>query len=270
MFLKVYQSFLNLPSFQGKARIGGLLQNSLLKPQESKVIYGLLMELDPLEWTQISLIKDGCVEPLTTALYGKILSPGDTYIDVGAHVGFHTLIARHFIGDSGRVIAIEPQPYNCHKILTNWQSNNCTNILVYVAAVSNQNGTITLHNQSATDKARLSLCLEPVNNQPQQFQVPLVRLDKVFKENNINQVKLLKIDVEGYELEAINGLNHYSDKVENIILEVLGTPAKVTEKTSLLVETLQHLGYHLQTVEGKAWTLSDPLPESNLWASRRI
>lgn len=270
MFLNFYQSFLNLPYFKGKARIGGLLQNSLLKPKLSKVIYGLIMELDPLEWTQISLIKDGCVEPLTTALYSKILSPGDTYIDVGTHVGFHTLIARHFIGDSGRVIAIEPQPYNCHKILTNWQANNFDNILVYVAAVSNQNGTIALHNQSATDKARLSLCLDPVNNQSQKFQVPLVRLDNVFEENKINRVKLLKIDVEGYELEAINGLKHYSDSVENLILEVLSTPAKVTGKTSLLVENLQGLGYHLRTVEGKAWTLSDPLPESNLWASRQV
>lgn len=264
-----YRGILRLPDFRGKSRIENMARRICFAPEMSKVVYGLIMELDPLEWTQISLIKDGFIEPLTTALYGKLLRPGDTYVDVGAHIGFHTLIARYFVGDAGRVFAIEPQPYNCQKLMANWRANNFENLMLYVAAAGDQNTTVVLHNQSATDKARLSLCLEPVNDQPQQFRVPLVRLDTIFNEQDITHVRLLKIDVEGYEPEVITGLGQYSEIVENIVVEVLGAPSELTARSLAFVETLMYLGYRLQTVEGKSWTPHEPLPENNIWASRK-
>jgi hypothetical protein len=59
------------------------------------------MELDPMEWTQSDLLRDGSIETLTSALYTKLLHDGDRYVDVGAHVGYHTLLARHCIGAEG-------------------------------------------------------------------------------------------------------------------------------------------------------------------------
>jgi FkbM family methyltransferase len=242
MLLDFYKSFLKLPNFQGKARISGLIRNSLLTPKLFKVKHGLLMELDPLEWLQIELISSGCMEPLTSDLYEQILGAGDKYLDVGAHVGFHTLLARRLIGSSGYVFAIDPQPYNCQKILANWQANQFENVLVYVAAAGNHNGMVTFCNQRATDKAKLSLDAITVNDQPQQFQVPLMRLTKIFEDNQLTKVKLLKIDVEGYELEVLEGLDQHITKVENLIIEILETPPKFTEKTTILLDKLQHLG----------------------------
>src|SRR5437870_1459108 len=109
-----YRCFLRSFDFRGKTRIESLVRSVLYTPRRSKVARDLVMELDPLEWTQIDLLRDGCIEPRTIALYESILRPGDVYMDVGAHVGFHTLMARSVIGREGRVIAVEPQPYNCH------------------------------------------------------------------------------------------------------------------------------------------------------------
>src|SRR5205085_7286263 len=94
----IYRGLLHLPSVKGKAQVMQLYRAIFFTPKVSQVIHGLKMELDPIEWTQSDLMVRGSIEPLTSALYGKLLRHGDVYVDVGAHVGFHTLIARHFIG----------------------------------------------------------------------------------------------------------------------------------------------------------------------------
>ena len=268
-FMLTYKFILNLPDFRGKDRISTLFRRYLLNPKVSKVMYDLRMELDPLEWLQIDLIRFGNMEPLTSRLYEKILIDGDVYIDVGAHVGFHTLVARHLIGQKGYVFAIDPQPYNCQKILTNWQLNDFTNILVYVAAAGNINDKIVLHNQRDTDKAKLSLCndtTKTINNNPQKFEVILLRLDRLIEENHLTKIKLLKIDVEGYELEVIDGLGGSLNRVENLIIEVLETPLNFSDRTIILFDKLESFGYQFKTVEGNFWHRNVPLPENNLWA----
>jgi FkbM family methyltransferase len=268
MLLSLYRRLLRLPAFKGKSRLIDWFRAACFKPRERKIIFGLVMNLDPIEWTQSEIIRDGCLEPLTTTLYGKLLRAGDSYVDVGAHVGFHTLVARHFIGETGQVIAIEPQPYNCHKILSNWQANNFENLSLCVAAVGDSESNVFLHQQKAFGTTRLSLCLEGVNDDAQMFQVPLRRLETIFTEQGVAHVRLLKIDVEGYELEAINGIGSYSEVIDNIVLEMLQTTSELVRKSLILVETLKGLGYKLKTIEGQDWDYTSPLPENNLWASR--
>jgi FkbM family methyltransferase len=268
MLLSLYRSLLRLPAFKGKSRLIQLFRTAFFSPQTARLGDGIVLDLDPLEWTQADILRDGGIEPLTTELYRKLLKRGDTYVDVGAHIGFHTLVARSYVGETGRVIAVEPQPYNCHKILTNWRANKFENLVLYIAAVGEGNGHVPLHAQDPTETSRLSLCLEPVNDQPQVFQVPMMRLDRILQGQQIRHVRLLKIDVEGYELETLNGLGECSSMVENIILEVLETSSKLSEKSEMLVETLRRLGYSLKSVDGKPWAQGRPLSENNLWATR--
>jgi FkbM family methyltransferase len=210
-----------------------------------------------------------CTEPLTCRLMGEILKEGDTYVDVGAQFGMHTLVARHFVGANGNVIAVEPQPYNCHKLLVNWRLNGFENLTLFVGAVGDYDGSIALHLQTATDTSRLSLCLEPVNDQAQQFQVPINRLDTILERARPDKVRLLKIDIEGYELEAIKSAGKFIDLVEHIILEVLDSESGISAKSEKLMQLLRDSGYVLRTVEGKEWEKNHAhLPENNLWASR--
>lgn len=264
---KLYVSLLRFPSFKGKGRIENSVRRIFFEPPLYEVIHGLRMELSPLEWTEITLMKDGLIEPKTTALFGTLLGPSDVYVDIGAHVGFHTLVARHHVGESGKVIAVEPQPYNCQKVLANWRANSFSNILLYVAAAGERGGAAVLHDQKVQDKSRLSLCLEPVNDEAQRFQVPIINVEKLFCEQGVSKIRLLKIDVEGYELEVVRGLRDCGCEVENIIFEVLGAPSELSEKSRLLLDEVRRLGYRLRTVEGKYWDGAEQLPENNVWAS---
>ncbi len=96
-------------------------------------------------------------------------------------------------------------------------------------------------------------CLTPVNDRPQQFQVPIDRLEKILDQARPDAVRLLKIDIEGYPLEAIDGIGGYVDLVEHIILEVLDSESGISEKSEKLIQLLGDHGYVLRTVEGKPW-----------------
>jgi FkbM family methyltransferase len=179
------------------------------------------MLLDPLEWAQISLLQDRIIEPKTVELFKQLLKCGDVYLDVGAHIGFHSLVARVLVDQAGRVIAVEPQPYNCDRILNNWRVNGFDNLKLYLAVAGAGPDMVELHNQSPTDKSRLTLCLEPVNDLPQVFVVPMLTLESLIERNRVGKVKLLKIDAEGYEAEVLRGLGDSVSLVENIVLELL-------------------------------------------------
>lgn len=262
----LYPGFLRLPAFKGKARIDSVLKRMLYRVKPTAVADGLLMWLDPMEWTQAELIAQGRIEPLTMRLFAKLLPRGGAYVDVGAHVGFHTLVARRALGPSGRVIAIEPQPYNCERILKNWELNSFENLELYVAVAGAEDGPVRLPNQAATDKARLSLRLPGVNDLPQHFHVPMLRLDSLLMNERIGVVHLVKIDAEGFEPEVLKGMESSFAMTENLVLEMLPSTGAGQGRDAIL--GLRERGFRLRTVTGEPFAGEAGIPENNVWATR--
>jgi ubiquinone/menaquinone biosynthesis C-methylase UbiE len=106
---RTYEYILKLPNFRGKARIDEALRH-FLRPKASRIIHDIAMELDPEEWLQIDLRKFGRLEPRTTAAFERILKHGGICVDVGAHIGYHAMLACHLVGTNGQVFAIDPSP----------------------------------------------------------------------------------------------------------------------------------------------------------------
>lgn len=255
------------PQFPGLGRIQELARRVLFPPFRSTVGLGLQMEIDPWEWVQSDIFKNGLIESLTMRLYERILAPGDTYLDVGAHVGFHVLAARRCVGEEGRIVAIDPQPYNCNKILANCRVNGFSNVLTIVAVAGEEVGMVTLNDQSSRDKSRLTMTFTPVNDRPRQFRVPMIRLDDLCDELDLGRVKLIKVDVEGFEPEVLKGLGGRIDEVQNLVIELL--PESVNSSaTQAMLDSIRVNGFELHTVEGKSWSPGRTLPENNLWAAR--
>jgi len=262
---RLYDRLLRLPSFKGKAKIQSLL-GGVLSPYVCTTRYGFRMELDAVEWPQLDLRAAGCLEPHTSALFERLLRPGAICIDVGAHVGYHSLLARQLVGDTGRVIAIEPQPHNGAKLLRNAELNAFGNIVLIAAAAGASEGWTALQSQSRHDRSRLSLAGPGVNDGAQTFVAPIVSLDWLCRAQNINRVDVLKIDVEGYELEVLQGARQSLAAVENLIVEVL--PGEPKERGRAVAQTMQAGGFQLFDVEGAAWQPAQRCIENNVWARR--
>ncbi len=264
MLNSVHDFVLRLPSFKGKARIEALLRGTL--PHICETRYGFRMELDAEEWPQIELRAARCLEPRTSALFERLLRPGGVCVDVGAHVGYHSLLARHLVGDSGRVYAIEPQPHNCAMLLRNAALNGFDNIVAVAAAAGASDGWIALKTQSPRDRSRLTLTGIGVNDGALAFVVPVISLAWLFKTQDIKRADVLKIDVEGYEIEALQGMGDSLAAVENLIVEVL--PGAPSERSLAIADALQDGGFQLFDVTGAAWQPGRTCIENNVWARR--
>lgn len=258
---------LRRPHFKGKSRLEQWLRRTQWQPRRTKVKYDLLMELDPEEWLQLQLFESKWLEPETLGLYERVLRPGDVFVDVGAHVGFHSLLARHLVGPDGLVVAVEPQPYNAGKLLANWRANGFVNVHLVVGAAGAEDGVLVLCAQAPIDRALLSIGGHG-KNEGQKFEVQVRRLDGILHALGLESARMVKVDVEGYELAVLQGLGDRVARIEHLVLEFYDWPERRGDNEGL-IDLLRDQDFDILTVTGQEWRHGDPLPEHNLWARRR-
>jgi FkbM family methyltransferase len=250
------------PYFRGRDRLIGWIVETFASHPVS-LLDGLLMELDPSEWNQVELIAKGELEPVTLKRIRALMGEGDVMIDVGAHIGLHALTAAR-AAPTGRVLAIDPQPYNIDRLARNASWNGLANVEGICAAAGVEDGFVRFLLQKPSDRSRLSLALANPNDLLVQIEVPMRRLDSILGAHRVSRVRLLKIDVEGFELEVLQGLGNRLGDCANVILEMLDDIP--TERGTRVVQLLTSAGFALHNVEGRPWRAGEPLVENNLWA----
>ena len=260
-----YDFILKLPGFKGKAKIEAMVR-APLKPHISTVHHDIRMELDPEEWLQIGLRASGRMEPRTIALFERICSAA-TLTSMSAPMSATILSSpRVWSAQAAAYFLSTPQPYNCAKILSSAGLNGFTNITVVAAAVDEANGFTSLKNQSRHDKARLTLGGPGVNDDELVFVVPRITLRWLIETYGLRSVNLLKIDVEGFELEVLKGAGDAMRAIENIVFEVL--PGENAEKTPAIERMLRGCGFQMFDVDGAQWRPGQACTENNVWAQR--
>lgn len=150
-----------------------------------------------------ALIESGELEPGTRTLVQKLLRPGDTFVDAGANVGLLTLAAASSIGRQGKVIAFEPFPATAELLRKSvWINGFAEIVTVHQAAVSSRHGTLPLHLGITSGHHSLFPLKESSRiADARHIEVPLVGIDEALGQTG--KVTLLKIDVEGAELEVL-------------------------------------------------------------------
>jgi FkbM family methyltransferase len=128
---------------------------------------------------------------------------GDTVVDIGAHIGRYTITSSKQVGNTGKVVAIEADPDNFQLLKRNITLNNLTNVLPLNYAVFSTRTRMKLYDQSASAKYN-SLMLTRARTM-NYVEVNADTLDSILKQNEVNQVNWIKIDVEGAEFEVLKG-----------------------------------------------------------------
>lgn len=116
------------------------LLRSNLKPTVAKVA-GNTLFLASNESYHLEMSLFGVVEPLATHMFTEHIQPGNTVIDIGANIGYYTILAAQIVGETGKVYAFEPEPKNLTLLKKNVEHNNLTNVVLANKAVSNANGS---------------------------------------------------------------------------------------------------------------------------------
>jgi FkbM family methyltransferase len=146
-----------------------------------------------------------------TFMKREIIKPGWTVIECGAHHGAQTILLSRWVGDDGRVIAIEPIPENVEILRQNIELNELKNVTVVEKAIGNTNTVLSMRHISNGSVA--------VNGGANTVNVECVTIDKLCADMGLLP-DLIKIDVEGFEYQIIEGCENVISAVPALFLEV--------------------------------------------------
>ena len=134
-----------------------------------------------------------------------LLWPGMTVIDVGANKGYFSLLAAKRVLPGGRVISYEPAPRNFSDIQVTIDSNSYHHWTVRPCAVSSAPGEAELFLTGVESGSGWGSLRQPKSDQVARVKVPLVTLATEMESLGVEHIDLLKMDIEGHELEALRG-----------------------------------------------------------------
>lgn len=139
----------------------------------------------------------GSYEHQKQALFARFVRPGDVVLDVGAHVGYYTLLSSVLSGAAGHVVAFEPLPANVVYLRRHLALNSVPNVAVIEAAVCDTSALATFLEAPSTSMG----VLDPAGA----LMVRTVALDDMVASGDIGTVHVIKIDVEGSEVAVLAG-----------------------------------------------------------------
>ena len=199
-------------------------------------------------------------EQATTQLFRRLITQGMTVVDVGANVGYFSLLAADLVGPSGTVYAFEPEPKNHGLLITNIEINSYTNIRTTQSAVSNTCGHTQLY-LSQLDNGSHSIYKEAARGVAEELPVNMTTLDAFLESEGWPTVDLLKIDVEGAELSVLEGMEKLNQKSDglHLILEYCPSLLHSAGVPPLqVIEKLASMNFQIRFIDEKKGAL---LPE---------
>lgn len=155
------------------------------------------------------LIVNSGYEELETAFMLRALRRGTTVLDVGANRGYYTLLASQRVGPRGRVIAFEPSARERRFLKANLFLNRCRNVVVESFALGGASGAADLYVVEGYSTGCNCLRSRQAELPGYTTTVSMRTLDEYVKGQGIDHVDLLKMDIEGAELEVIRGASRF-------------------------------------------------------------
>jgi FkbM family methyltransferase len=175
--------------------------------------------LDPVSDLATRLMASGTYEPEIRDLIKATLQEGDTFVDLGANEGYFSILASQMVGPTGKVVAIEPQERLWGVILRNIQLNHCTNVQLVPYAIGERKEEVEFILTPSINTGSSSIVKSSRNRLWKRQMSRTTTLDNLLGKG---KVKLIKIDIEGYEYFALKGASKVlkAGQIENIILEL--------------------------------------------------
>jgi FkbM family methyltransferase len=212
-------------------------------------VLGHRMYLDASDSLYLSVA--GRYERRITELVQRIIQPGDTVIDIGAHIGYYTLIFARCVGPTGHVYAFEPDPSNYEILRKNVSLNGYSNVTFEQKAVSDRSSTLNLYKSSRnTGDHRLY----DSGDGREMVRVATTSLDERFDSLSADLIKMDIQGAEGLALTGMKGLLRRSSSVKMItefcpyVLCLAGTDPQG------YLQELVDVGFRLSLIGGTAKT----------------
>ena len=191
-------------------------------------------------------------EPEVVKYLLRNLELGMTFLDVGAGVGWFTLIGAHEVGSEGRVLAYEPLPPRCELLKENVMLNNFENVQCFSLALSDRERKVYMTGHH----------LMQLTSKKTDIPVKTISLDSHFETLGLKQADVIKIDVEGEERRVLYGMEQTikNNPQIKIICEIHDPIILGKESDKRLFHFMSELGFHAEELGGVPphWVFSKP------------
>jgi FkbM family methyltransferase len=212
------------------------------------------------------------MRPRTTyaGIFQRLLRPGMTVVDGGAHVGLYTVLAARGVGMSGGVIALEPDLYNLAALQANVERAGAANVEVVAEALADRRGTAQFYETRSTIGSSL---LERGDAEVRMVQT--TSIDLLLTGRTVASL-LVKLNIEGAEPLALAGARRVLSEVESVAIFIEVNPpllAAAGTDVATLIHGLQTQGFEVAYVDLSTQTavpLPQPLPKGHLLATRSL
>ncbi|MBI5305975.1 FkbM family methyltransferase [Candidatus Wolfebacteria bacterium] len=233
---------INFSVISNKSLIGKILRSCLLLIPKNATVRILQGKLKGKKWIKGSGDNGywlGTYELEKQKLFEKVVKKGNVVYDIGANVGFYSLLAAEIVGPLGKVFSFEPAPRNVFYLKKHIKINKFNNVVVIEAAVSDKKGEFSFFEYESNASGRLS--------EEGQLKVASVILDDLLKDGKILPPNVLKIDVEGAEFLVLKGAKNILNKYHPIVLLALDSHKTREDCLNLLLS----FGYEILPIGSK-------------------
>jgi FkbM family methyltransferase len=193
-----------------------------------------------------TLFVGGCVDPNEFALLDQILKPGMVFLDGGANEGIYTLFASARVGGTGRVIAVEPSGRELGRLRGNLALNNAENVQIVEKALAERDGMVALtiiedEHAGQNTLGRPIYKVERINVEA----VGAVTIDGLVEEHALRRLDVIKLDIEGAELRALQGAAATLREMKPLLLFEMSDKALQNQggTSSAVIRLLRDAGY---------------------------
>jgi FkbM family methyltransferase len=242
-----------------RLNIEPLLRKSLLAKRTFKFAYrqlrsngeveirldGYRLRIDARDsYIAYSLLTLGAYEPFQTRVFQSYLTPKAVVVDVGAHVGYYTLMAATV---ARQVYSFEPCPANCEQLKANIQLNGFTNVVVNQSAVSDYNGTALLYLAHDLNTGHNSLAPQVGGSA---VSVEVVSIDQVMRQCS-GRISLVKTDTEGGDAGVLRGMSRTLRENRPVVFAEFDPEniKRTGHDPREMLDSLQSAGYRLSVID---------------------
>jgi len=288
------KNFFKRPLYITAGKISKIMRD-FQKRQDDKLIYSLneswnklfnekgFFEFNLNNEIIINLYKDSILSRLIYDGFEKEeikyviseLKEGDFFIDIGTNIGLFSLFASKIIGDKGKIICFEPSPSTFSRLVENVQLNDFKNLNLRNIGLSNREEEMTFYVSNNGYDAWNSFAPTKDNKLESSIQVAVSTLDIELEEIDKSKIKLVKIDVEGWEKFVLEGGQDFLIKFNPIVM------IEFTEENTFnagypvhdIYDIMQNYGYEwFRIINGELVKEEKKLyyPYTNLIAKKRI
>jgi FkbM family methyltransferase len=213
-------------------------------PFSARTRFGPRVRGTTLDILQQHVYYFGVWEPILTKWIQQRLTPGDTFVDVGANIGYFSLLASMAVGSGGSVVAIEASPTICRQLEGGVERNRLSNVRIVNAVVAADHGRQMVYlgpdTHTGLTTVRGQAYMTP------ESEIRAAPLGSLLTIDELRRARLIKIDVEGHEDAVIAGLApHLGETRDDLEIAVELHPGRHDP----LFETLQQAGFHAYQLE---------------------